>query len=162
MKADPAVVPGESGYWAALEPGTASIVNISDSKTEVKHLSEGSNLFVWTITNGLCKTEDSVTIILKPDFIPEGFSPNYDNVNDKFIIAGLDLAGQTVDLTIINGAGTVVFTTSNRNGQQWVDFEGKNNNGAELPEGTYYYMLYYTGVDQPTARKSGFIVLKRH
>jgi len=162
MKADPAVVPGESGFWAALGPGTASIVNISDSKTEVKHLSENGNLFIWTITNGLCNIEDSVTIILKPDFIPEGFSPNYDNVNDKFIIEGLDLAGQTIDLTIINGAGTVVFTSSNRNGQQWVDFEGRNNGGAELPEGTYYYMLYYTGVDQPTARKSGFIVLKRH
>jgi gliding motility-associated-like protein len=162
LKADPPVVPGESGFWTSPEPGTASIVNISDSKTEVKHMSVNKNIFVWTITNELCNIEDSVTINLKPDFIPEGFSPNYDNVNDIFVIEGLNLTEQTVDLTIINGAGTVVFSASNRNGQQWEDFAGKNKSGVELPEGTYYYMLYYSGVDQPTARKSGFIVLKRH
>ena len=161
MKADPPVVPGESGFWTALEPGTASIINISDSKTEVKHLSTGDNLFVWTITNGLCSIVDSVNIHLLADFIPQGISPNGDDLNDKFIIKGLDLTEQTVDLTIINGVGVVVFTASNRNGREWVDFEGKNNSGAELPEGTYYYLLYYSGQDQPTAKKSGFILIKR-
>jgi gliding motility-associated-like protein len=162
MKADPPVVSGETGFWTVLDPGSATIVNNSDSKAQVKHLSEKKNLFVWTITNGLCNIDDSVTIDLKPDFIPEGFSPNADNVNDAFIIEGLNLTEQTVDLTVVNGAGKTVFSASNRNGQQWVDFAGKNNSGAELPEGTYYYMLYYSGQDQPTAKKSGFIVLKRH
>ena len=31
---------------------TAIIDNDSDSKTEVRNLSAGKNLFVWTITNG--------------------------------------------------------------------------------------------------------------
>lgn len=162
MKADPPVAAGESGFWTALEPGTASVGDITDCRTEVRHLAVGKNYFIWTITNGLCNIQDSVVIDLMPDFIPEGFSPNSDGVNDNFIIEGLDLTQQTVDLTIISGAGTIVFRTSNRNGQQWVDWSGKNNSGADLPEGTYYYMLYYSGPDQPTVKKSGFIVLKRH
>ncbi len=161
MEAATPIVTGESGFWTALEPGTASIVDISDNRTEVKHLSTGKNLFVWTITNGLCNIRDSVLIDLLPDFIPQGFSPNNDAINDKFIIKGMNFTEQTVDMTVINGTGTVVFKTTNRNGQEWVDWDGKDNSGIELPEGTYYYMLFYTGPDQPSVKKSGFIVLKR-
>ncbi len=163
LKADPATVAGESGFWTALEPGTAIIVNVSDSKTGVKNLSEGKNLFVWTITNGLCNIEDSVFIDLQPDFIPHGFSPNGDSWNNTFIIEGLNLSDKKIaELTILNGAGTVVFTTSNRDGQEWVDWEGKNSKGVELPDGTYYYLFKLTTEDKSVIKKSGFIELKRY
>ena len=73
LNADPPVVPGETGFWTVLEPATAIIVNDSDSKTEVNNLSTGNNLFVWTITNGLCNIDDSVYIELLPFVIPRGF-----------------------------------------------------------------------------------------
>ncbi len=163
LNADPPVVPGETGSWTVLEPGSAMIVNDSDSKSEVRNLSAGRNLFVWSVTNGLCNIYDSVYIELLPDLIPQGFSPNGDAWNNEFIIEGLNLSeNQTADLSIINGAGTVVFTTSNRDGQEWVDWDGRNTKGNELPEGTYYYLLNITTNEKVVIRKSGFIELKRY
>jgi gliding motility-associated-like protein len=163
MNADPPVISGETGFWTVLEPGTADIVSTADSKSEVRNLTTGRNLFVWSITNGLCNIEDSVYIELLPYVIPQGFSPNEDGWNNKFIIEGLNLSEeQTGELTILNGAGTVVFTTSNRNGQEWVDWDGRNNKGIELPEGTYYYLLTVTTNENRVFRKSGFVELKRN
>ena len=97
--------------------------------------------------------------------IPEGFSPNDDpnGYNNKFVVKGLDLPNQEAELRIINGAGTEIFYTSNRNGSEWTDWDGKNSKGTDLPEGTYYYLLILKskGNDQ-VFKKSGFIVLKRY
>ena len=163
LNADPAVVAGETGVWTAPQPATSVFMNDSDSKTEVINLSAGNNLFVWTITNGLCTIDDSVNIELLPFVVPEGFSPNGDAWNNKFIIEGLNLSDkQIAELSIVNGAGTVVFTTTNRDGQEWIDWDGRNNKGNELPEGTYYYLLTLTTNEERVFRESGFIELKRY
>jgi gliding motility-associated-like protein len=162
MNADPPSFPGETGFWTALEPGTASFADVSDSKSKVRNLTTGRNLFLWSITNGLCSIEDSVYIELLKDFIPQGFSPNGDAWNNTFIIEGLDLEDQVAELTILNGAGTTVYSTSNREGQEWTDWDGRNNRGADLPEGTYYYLLKVTTQSNQVIKKSGFIVLKRY
>jgi gliding motility-associated-like protein len=96
------------------------------------------------------------------DFIPQGFSPNGDAWNNKFIIEGLNLDTETAELQILNGAGTVVYTTSNRNEQVWADWDGRNDRGNELPEGTYYYLLKVITQTNQTIKKSGFVVLKRY
>ncbi len=163
MDAAAPVITGETGFWTVLEPATALINNISDSKTLVRNLSTGDNFFVWTITNGPCQLEDTVVINLRRDFIPQGFSPNGDAWNNTFIIEGLDFSDQQIaDLTVVNGAGTPVFSTSNRDGQEWVNWQGKNDKGLDLPEGTYYYLLKVTTKDNKVIRKSGFVVLKRY
>jgi hypothetical protein len=162
MKADPPVVQGETGFWTALEPSSATIGAISDPKTTVRNLKSGRNLFLWSITNGPCNISDSVYIDIKSDFIPQGFSPNNDAYNNEFIIEGLNLAEETAELNILNGAGTVVYCTSNRDGQEWVNWGGKNSRGIELPEGTYYYLLKVITKDRGVVKKSGFVILKRY
>jgi gliding motility-associated-like protein len=162
MNGDPPVVAGESGFWTALEPVSTTIDNVSYAKTEVRNLSTGKNLFLWTITNGLCNIDDSVYVELLRDFIPQGFSPNGDSYNNTFIIEGLDLEQEIAELTIVNGAGVTVYSTSNSSGQEWVDWDGRNNKGSELPEGTYYYLLKVTTKDNKVIKKSGFVVLKRY
>ncbi len=162
MKALPAVVQGESGYWTVLDPGTASITTVSDPETEVRNLSRGQNFFTWTITNGVCSLSDSVIIQVMRDFIPQGFSPNNDAFNNEFIIEGLNLDEETAELKILNGAGTIVFSTSNRDGQKWTNWDGRNNKGIELQEGTYYYLLKVSTKDRGVVKKSGFVVLKRY
>jgi len=101
---------------------------------------------------------------LLPDLFPQGFSPNGDAWNNTFIIEGLNPDDNYLDLKIVNGAGTEVFSTSNRNGQEFSSWDGKNSKGLDLAEGTYYYMLKVTPKDGTAAPplKSGFIILKRY
>ena len=163
MDAAPPVISGETGLWTVLDPMTGIIADVSDPKTEVSNLSRGKNLFLWTITNGPCNLADSVSIELYGDFIPQGFSPNGDGWNNTFIIEGLNLMDQQIaELTVLNGAGTVVFSTSNRDNREWINWDGKNNKGVDLPEGTYYYILKITTKDNRVIKKSGFIILKRY
>jgi len=56
-----------------------------------------------------------------------------------------------------------VFSTSNIDGNEWTDWDGKNSKGIDLPEGTYYFLLKITSKKSGQVfRKSGFIVLKRY
>jgi hypothetical protein len=163
MVADPPIQ-GGAGRWTVIK-GSGSFADDSDNDTRVSGLSKGINTYLWTVTRGACKLEDQVDVNILELVIPEGFSPNDDpsGYNNKFIIKGLDLPNQTAELTIINGAGTQVFITSNRDGNDWIDWDGKNSKGVDLPEGTYYYLLRLTSNGNGQVfKKSGFIVLKRY
>lgn len=122
------------------------------------------NTFLWTVTNGPCINEDLVNITVRKIFIPDGFSPNNDGINDIYLIEGLDLVNQDAELSILNSSGTKVFFTTNKNNQDWTDWDGKNSAGVDLPEGTYYYILKLDSKNTPVSpyKKSGFIVLKRY
>jgi len=163
MVAEPPI-PGGTGKWTVIS-GSGTFNDDTDNNTRVSGLSKGINTYLWTVTRGACKLEDQVAVSILDLVIPEGFSPNDDpsGYNNKFIIKGLDLPNQTAELTIINGAGTQVFITSNRNGNEWIDWDGKNSKGVDLPEGTYYYLLRLTSNGNGQVfKKSGFILLKRY
>ncbi len=164
MKAKELKVVGETGTWSVLNNGTGTIDNSSSYNTTVRNLSEGNNSFLWTVSNGPCILTASVSIVLFKDFVPQGFSPNGDSMNDEFVIEGLNPDDNYLDLSIVNGAGTEVFSTSNRGSQKWTDWKGKNSRGYDLSEGTYYYMLKIGPKNQAGSviKKSGFIVLKRY
>jgi gliding motility-associated-like protein len=155
---------GETGNWDILNNGTGSINDPASYNTIIQNLSVGNNSFLWTVSKGTCKLKDSVNIELLKNFIPQGFSPNGDAFNNTFVIEGLYLDDNYVDLSIVNGAGTEVFKTSNRDNQTWTNWDGKNSNGIDLPQGTYYYMLKITSKKSngPVSRLSGFIVVKRY
>ncbi|GAB2565884.1 hypothetical protein GCM10027190_14350 [Spirosoma areae] len=75
-------------------------------------------------------------------FIPEGFSPNGDGVNDLFVIRGA--TGLTVSLQVYNRWGHMVYTSDDYKN----DWDGKPNTGIAissdgngLPDGTYYYVI---------------------
>ena len=74
-------------------------------------------------------------------FIPQGFSPNGDGINDLFVIRGV--GNQTVSLEIYNRWGHLVY----RNDDYKNDWDGKPNTGITisgdggLPDGTYYYVI---------------------
>jgi hypothetical protein len=157
----------ENGIWEVLDNGTGTFANPSSNNTVVRALSPGKNSFLWTVNKGLCKLKDTVTIELLGEFIPQGFSPNGDAWNNTFIIEGLNLEDQFVDLSIVNSAGSEVYSTSNRAPQKWADWDGKNSKGFDLPEGTYYYLLKITsdpskGGNGQVFKSKGFIILKRY
>ncbi len=146
-----------TGTWSVISGGA---VIISDSIAT--SLSLGQNIFEWKVVNGLCQSTDQMVINVHELKIPEGFSPNFDGINDEFEIQGLDLNYSDCTLRIINSAGTEVFFTSNENGKTWKNWNGENGNGP-LPEGTYYYLLTVKSKRNDTVyRKGGFIILKRY
>ena len=97
-----------------------------------------------------------------PIDVPEGLSPNGDGINDILDISGINFSIHDAELTILNGAGKKIYSTSNVNGAAWNGWEGRNDAGQEMPEGTYYYILKVSSKEtEAKMTKSGFIVLKR-
>jgi gliding motility-associated-like protein len=89
--------------------------------------------------------------------IPEGFSPNQDEINDRFVIPELeDYPNNT--LKIYNRWGVLVYEKANYD-NTW---DGKAENPLygeeELPVGTYFYLLDL-GLDQEPIR--GYVYLNR-
>ena len=76
-------------------------------------------------------------------FIPEGFSPNDDGINDRFVIRGVD-TGLTIQLEVFNRWGHRVYiNTDYKNDWEGTANQGiqANDNHASLPDGTYFYVV---------------------
>ena len=74
-------------------------------------------------------------------FIPEGFSPNNDGINDVFVIQGTQ--GLTVNLEVFNRWGHLVYKSDNyQNDWTGVSNTGLLNGDSQgLPDGTYFYRI---------------------
>lgn len=84
----------------------------------------------------------NLPVVYQSLFIPEGFSPNGDGINDLFVIRGA--AGLTVSLDVYNRWGHLVY----QNADYRNDWDGKSNQGISVgsaadgvPDGTYYYVI---------------------
>lgn len=158
--------PWETGVWSVVT-GSGEIDTLAG---QITGLLQGSNSFLWKIKNRLetCSISDLLEIIVKSIEVPKGISPNGDIYNQSLVIRGLDLANQDVELTILNSAGAKVFSTYSFSGDQrtWQNWDGRNSQGADLPEGTYYYLLKMVTRNEGAAKSSdllkGYIILKRH
>ena len=76
-----------------------------------------------------------------PPYIPEGFSPNNDTLNDWFNIQGLYNIFLQHQLQIYNRYGDLVFEGDNDKPWFGKINRGLNNQGNTVPIGTYYYIL---------------------
>ena len=88
-------------------------------------------------------------------FIPEGFSPDGDGINDLFIIGGLEDYYPNNSIMIIDRWGKKLHQASPYH-QDWWDGTDLDNN--PLPIGTYYYILELGGNAKPIR---GFIYVMR-
>ncbi|MBL7785105.1 MAG: CotH kinase family protein [Chitinophagales bacterium] len=86
--------------------------------------------------------------------IPTAFSPNGDDVNDLFRIAGNDATA--AEIHIYDRWGREVFASSNIS-EGW---DGKNK-GIDLPIGAYSYFAKITNSTNETIERKGFVVLMR-
>ncbi|NEW84216.1 MAG: T9SS type B sorting domain-containing protein, partial [Mariniphaga sp.] len=100
----------------------------------------------------------SVYIIITPlsIFIPEGFSPNGDGVNDYFILQGAER--YTIDLKVFNRWGNLVYSSK----QYLNDWGGLSNAGVlisnQLPVGTYFYIVKFNNGEK---EKIGYLTINR-
>ncbi len=94
------------------------------------------------LTQGFHQPTNKHVIVVDSDFfIPEGFSPNEDLVNDVFFIRGI-LKYPKNSIEIFNRWGNLVFEAAPYI-NQWDGTTkiGLNVGSDELPVGTYFYIL---------------------
>ena len=140
------------GNWNILE-GNITYKPLDSIAIIITSLSEGINSIEWSIKNGTCPIKsDTLYIIFTPLFIPEGFTPNADGINDLFEIKGL-LNDCDYKLIVFDRWGNIVYKNDNYNN----NWDGKDLNNNQLPEDTYFYLFYKNNV----LIKKGFVVIKR-
>lgn len=93
---------------------------------------------------------NSTKIIFSDLFIPSGFSPNGDGINDFWQIVGIDKYPK-ISLNIYNRLGVKVFSSDNYK-NDWNGFF----NGVKVPDGTYFYELIFG----PEMIKKGYVYVK--
>jgi gliding motility-associated-like protein len=141
-----------NGYTGVLQ--NTAIIN---AKTPYGKLSMNSSSKAWS-SSDITKSPTPYTI---PDLridIPEGFSPNRDGVNDKFVI--IKPYGTILELEVFNRWGNVVYTNSNYNN----DWDGRGTNnflGQELLDGGYYYSLKAKFANGNVQIFKGFVLIQR-
>ena len=141
-----------NGYTGVLQ--NTAIIN---AKTPYGKLSMNSSSKAWS-SSDITKSPTPYTI---PDLridIPEGFSPNRDGVNDKFVI--IKPYGTILELEVFNRWGNVVYTNPNYNN----DWDGRGTNnfiGQELLDGGYYYSLKAKFANGNVQIFKGFVLIQR-
>ncbi|MBL7113536.1 MAG: gliding motility-associated C-terminal domain-containing protein, partial [Bacteroidales bacterium] len=121
-------------------------------------------LLNWEITNGVCPVkEDELRMIRRDLKIYEGFSPDGNNINDYFIIEGLDYT-DTYDLKIYTRTGNVIYQASKGLGEegesQELIWDGNYSGGRPVENGIYYYTLEVTR-GQATYLYKNYIIITR-
>ena len=138
--------------WSLLD-GSGYIHNAEELSTEVSDLAIGSNTFMLSARVGACPFKmDTVVLVIRDLFIPSGYSPNGDGVNDNFEIIGIDVYRDN-ELTVFNRWGQVVYQTVGY-ANEW---NGQGNTGSPLLDDTYFYVLKFNG----DATYNGQVIIKR-
>ena len=143
---------GAELQWTILQ-GTGTLQNANMPEATWEGTSTGDHVAMITASiNDCASVSDTVRITVLDLFIPAGFSPNGDGVNDLFEITGLSAYSQRA-LKVFNRWGQEVYSSSSYTN----DWDGRAENGQDLSDGTYFYILNLGG---PNAY-NGPVIIKR-
>jgi len=110
-------------------------------------------IYVASVTNSCGTASDQLELFLEDCVIPNIISPNGDGQNDVFY-TNIAETYSDVHFTVFNRWGRKVYETENYN-NTW---NGVDNGGKDLAEGTYYYVFTYNNADKTM---TGFITIVR-
>lgn len=103
-------VPGVgTGHWS-LVSGTGIISSALNASTSVNGLSQGPNLFSWTVTNGMCASRsDTITVVVSP--MPTTASAGVDqticvSTGSTSLTANVPVTGSGI-WSHVSGSGTI-------------------------------------------------------
>lgn len=132
-----------TGVWNVgnLNIGDSAILTITATVNQTGNFQNTATITANELESDTTNNVSTITPIPSDFFIPEGFSPNGDFVNDLFIIRGI-LNFPLNEFTVFNRWGNKVFSASpyqnTWDGKSQSDF---NVGGDVLPVGTYFYVL---------------------
>jgi len=159
----PAIAPEWSSYSFKLDESvawrvtstTGPLATAEQIQTVLGNLTElainGEYSTVGADGGGL----DNVSLTGAQVTVYNAVSPNNDLKNEYLRVDNIGLGENTV--RIYNRWGDLVFETTNYNNDDRA-FRGKDNNGNELPSGTYFYRIEFKSDRKPA---TGFLNLKR-
>jgi gliding motility-associated-like protein len=136
-------VVGATYSWTATNGFTASTQNVAITPAIITN----NGVYSLVVTVNACPSIAAMTTVevIKCDtidfFIPEGFSPNNDGVNDLFVIRGIQYFPNN-SFTIFNRWGNKVYeANAYMNTWDGSSSEGVSISDGKLPVGTYFYLL---------------------
>jgi gliding motility-associated-like protein len=140
--------------------GDSRVVFTSRTDTIIKHIftaSDTYNVCLYTTNSVGCVSTycEPVTAEVNPLFdVPNAFTPNGDNVNDRIFVRGFGITKMT--WRIYNRWGAVVFISTDI----YEGWDGKVN-GKLQPQEVYHYTVEVEFSDKVKATKKGDITLLR-
>ncbi len=121
--------------------------------------------FIVTITDETnCMATDSLQFFInpiRPIYVPNAFTPNFDGKNDFFTLYGGPAADRISELRIFDRWGNLVYEAANIPlNEERLGWDGRFN-GRSLPQGVYAFMAKVTFIDEATELFEGDITLIR-
>ncbi len=139
-------------YFTSLENASENSNPISNP-TEYQNGSDPQTIYV-RLENEICFAIASFLLTTEncAPFIPQGFSPNGDGINDTFEISNLLNIYENFELNIYSREGNLIHTAHNADGfWNGVATKGLLFTGSPVPVGTYYYVLVLNDPKYPEA-----------
>lgn len=165
---------GENGVtsilWRSSKPNKMEKGLLADTVTNEKtytrsgntglliRLEESEYLYATATTIHGCKEHAQIYVdVMSSNFVPSGFSPNGDGINDEWVIPYLNNCPEA-KIHIYNRWGVLVYENNvEYKTQPW---NGTSMNGSKLPMGTYYYVIEYNDIKN-TPTKTGSVSIIR-
>jgi len=139
-------------FYTSLQNALENIEPIR-TPTEFQNTTDPQTIYV-RLENEICFTITSFLITTEncAPFIPEGFSPNGDGINDVFEISNLLNIYESFELNIYSREGNLIHTARNADGfWDGIATKGFLVRGKLVPVGTYYYVLVLNDPKYPKA-----------
>lgn len=146
------------GLWYLWNPGEGLNDSTIANPIAVPKSSTKYTVTVRSAEGCEATSEVMVTVTCDTLFVPTGFSPDGNAVNDTYVIDGLSKYPGNI-LYIYNRWGNLVYKKRDYDN----NWDGTSNVagvylGQQLPNGTYYYILDLNDGKKPL---QGFLTLKR-
>lgn len=158
------IAPLEINFTDTSSGGNVFIWNFGDGNTSTNqnpintYTAGGTYTVELIVSSGLC-SDTAYTIIIVQDGlsleIPNVFTPNNDGSNDIFMLRSTGI--KEISLQIFNRWGTKLYDFIGPKAA----WDGKSNNGENVPEGTYFFFVKALGYDGKEIEKNGTVHLFR-
>lgn len=155
-----ALILGTSGGVFTFNPEPNDGATINSSTGAITNAISGNSYTIDYSTNGSCPANSVLEVSANPDNLVcdlifySGITPNDDNLNDSWIIKGIEIYSSRI-VHIYNRWGNLVWEGENYDNDEVV-WKGENQNDQPLPIGVYYYIVQLDDLDY-----SGYIEVTR-